>query len=111
MADLIENIPHHEVVVLREAVSVEPGKVNSLTIADQPGCKMVLKAIDKDTGIDTHTAPGDIIICVLEGTGEVVVENEHNILEQGQSIVVTKGIPHSVYGITAFKMLLIVVKD
>ncbi|WP_455235634.1 cupin domain-containing protein, partial [Senegalimassilia anaerobia] len=45
-----------------------------------------------------------------EGTGEITVNDVPHQLSAGQSIVMTSGSPHSVRGVTPFKMQLTVVK-
>ena len=67
-------------------------------------------AIDADEGMSSHAASGDALITVLEGTGEITVNDVPHQLSAGQSIVMTSGSPHSVRGVTPFKMQLTVVK-
>ena len=47
---------------------------------------------------------------MLEGTGEITVNDVPHQLNAGESIVMTAGSPHSVRGVTPFKMQLTVVK-
>ena len=103
MAELIKNVEHGKVFGLKDLVELEAGKVNSLTLSQTPGCKVTVFAIDADEGMSSHAAPGDALITVLEGTGEITVN-------AGESIVMTAGSPHSVRGVTPFKMQLTVVK-
>ena len=111
MAELIKNIEKERAFELAAAVTGEPGRVVSLTLAQTPGTKMTLFAIDADEGMSSHAAPGDAFVTVLEGTGEFTINGVPHVLEAGQSIVMPAGAPHSVRGVTAFKMLLVVVLD
>ena len=110
MVDLIKNVAHANVFALKDLVEIEPGRVNSLTLSQTPGCKMTVFAIDADEGMSSHAASGDALITVLEGVGEITVNDEPHRLSAGESIVMTSGSPHSVRGVTPFKMQLIVVK-
>lgn len=110
MAELIKNVEHANIFELKELVQFEQGKVNSLTLSQTPGCKVTVFAIDADEGMSSHAAPGDALITVLEGTGEITVCDVPYQLSAGQSIVMTAGSPHSVRGVTPFKMQLTVVK-
>lgn len=110
MEELIKNVEHSQVFGLKDLVEVEPGKVNSTTLSQTPGCKVTVLAIDADEGMSTHAAPGDALVTVLEGTGEITLNDVPHRLSAGQSIVMSAGAPHSVRGVTAFKMLLVVVK-
>ena len=108
MAELIKNVDHASIFALKDLVEIEPGRVNCLTLSQTPGCKMTVFAIDADEGMSSHAASGDALITVLEGTGEITVNDVP--LSAGQSIVMTSGSPHSVRGVTPFKMQLTVVK-
>ena len=48
------------------------------------------------------------MVTVLEGIGIFTIIGEEYILEEGQTIIMPKDEPHSVYGEEKFKMLLIV---
>lgn len=110
MAELIKNVDHASIFALKDLVEIEPGRVNSLTLSQTPGCKMTVFAIDADEGMSSHAASGDALITVLEGTGEITVNDVPHQLSAGQSIVMTSESPHSVRGVTPFKMQLTVVK-
>lgn len=109
MAGLIKNIEKETVFKLAEQVKLEGGKVNSLTLAQTPATKITVFAIDADEGMSSHAAPGDALITVLEGTGEITVNGVPHQLGAGESTVMSAGAPHAVRGITPFKMLLVVV--
>lgn len=108
--ELIKNVEHNVEFDLKGLVKLEEGRVNSLTLSQTPGCKMTVFAIDKDEGMSSHAASGDAFVTVLEGVGEFVLDGEPHQLSAGQSLVMSAGMPHSVRGVTAFKMLLVVVK-
>ena len=107
--ELIKNVEKETAFNLAGAVEAEAGKVNSLTLAQMPGVKMTLFAIDADEGMSSHSAPGDALISVLEGTGEITINGVAHEVHAGESIVMPAGSPHAVRGVTAFKMLLTVV--
>ena len=66
-------------------------------------------AFEKGEEISTHAAGGDALVTVLEGTGKFKIDGNEFILQEGESIIMPKDIPHSVYGQERFKMLLNVV--
>ena len=45
----------------------------------------------------------------LDGEGEITIDGVKYILHEGESIVLTAGLPHAVYGKDYFEMLLVVV--
>ena len=98
--ELIKNVEKEQVFALAGLVDVEEGQVVSRTLSQMPGCKITVFAIDADEGMASH---------VLEGTGEITINGAPHQLGAGESIVIPAGAPHAVHGVTAFKMLLVVV--
>lgn len=109
MSELIKNVLKESVFTLADLVQVEEGRVNSLTLSQTPATKVTLFAIDADEGMSSHAAGGDAMVNVLEGAGEITINGVAHEVGAGQSIVIPAGAPHSVHGVTAFKMLLVVV--
>lgn len=48
------------------------------------------------------------MVTVLEGVGRFTVDGEVFILEEGETLIMPKGIPHAVFGEEKFKMQLTV---
>ena len=59
--------------------------------------------------IGTHDSTGDAMVTVLEGVGEFTVDGVKYQCKAGEAIVMPAKIPHAVYAVEAFKMLLTVV--
>ena len=58
MAELIKNVEHASIFTLKDLVEIEPGRVNSLTLSQTPGCKMTVFAIDADEGMSKPRGVG-----------------------------------------------------
>ena len=54
MEALIKNVPHAQPFALSQQVDYQPGKVVSLTLAQQPGVGITLFAFDAGEAISTH---------------------------------------------------------
>ena len=109
MSELIKNVEKEEVFAPKGLVEVEPGRVNSLTLAQTPACKMTVFAIDEGEGMSSHAAGGDAMVFVQEGTAEITIKGEPHLVNAGEAIVIPAGAPHAVKAVPAFKMLLTVV--
>lgn len=109
MSELIKNLPHSTTLTLADQLNVQVGQVTSLTLAQQPDCKVTLFAIDTDEGMSSHAAPGDALILCLEGRGEITIEGVQHVLLPGQSVIMSAGAAHAVRALEPFKMLLTVV--
>ena len=45
----------------------------------------------------------------LDGIGKITLDSTEYLLHEGESIIMPAGHPHAVFGMEAFKMLLVVV--
>lgn len=109
--ELIKNVEHRMPFSVKDLVRFEESKVNSVTLAQTPGCKMTLFSFDAGEGISTHAAPGDAMAFVLEGAAEITIADEENRVEAGEAVIMPAGVPHAVKAPERFKMLLVVVKE
>lgn len=105
----IKNIPHEEIVTLRELVPCQEGQVVSRTLAQNNAVSVTLFSFAKGEEISTHRSQGDAFVTCLEGVGKITIDGKEYILKEGQSIVMPADHPHAVYGEEAFKMLLVVI--
>ena len=69
---------------------------------------LTLFSFDKGEEISAHTACGDAMATVLDGTGRFTVGGDEFFLKKGETLIMPKGIPHAVFGEERFKMLLTV---
>lgn len=105
---MYKNIEKHKMLKLKEEVKYQPGQVVSKTIVQNELVSVTIFSFDKNEEISTHASGGDALVTVLEGKGRFTVGGEVFILGEGESIIMPKDIPHSVYGEEKFKMLLVV---
>ena len=104
----MKNISKAEVMVLKDQVEYQPGQVVSRTLAQNPALSVTLFSFDKGEEISTHAAGGDAMVTVLEGKGRFTVGDEVFYVEEGETLIMPKDIPHAVYGEERFKMQLTV---
>ena len=109
MEPKMKNIPHAEVVTLREQVDYQPGQVVSKTLAQNEALSITLFAFEKGEEISAHKSGGDAFVTCLDGVGRVTIDGQPYTLREGESIVMPAGHPHAVYGEERFKVLLVVV--
>lgn len=69
---------------------------------------VTLFSFDKGEEISTHASGGDAMVTVLEGTGRFTIGGDVFILNEGETIVMPKDVPHAVFGEEKFKMELVV---
>lgn len=105
---MYKNIEKQVCLQLKDLVAYQPGQVVSKTLVQNDRVSMTLFSFDKDEEISTHSAAGDAMVTVLDGTGRFTVGGEVFILGPGETLIMPKDVPHAVYGQEPFKMQLIV---
>ena len=65
-------------------------------------------SFDKGEENSTHASEGAAMVTVLDGKGKFTIGGDVYFLEEGQTIIMPKDIPHSVFCEEKFKMLLVV---
>ncbi len=105
---MYKNIEKKTKLKLKDLVDYQDGQVVSKTLVQNDGVSMTLFSFDKGEEISTHASGGDAMVTVLEGTGRFTVDNDIFILNEGETLIMPKDIPHSVFGEEKFKMQLIV---
>lgn len=105
---MYKNIKKQASLKLKDLVEYQQGQVVSKTLVQNEYLSMTIFSFDKGEEISTHASGGDAMVTVLEGTGRFTVGGEVFILNEGETLIMPKGIPHAVYGEEKFKMQLTV---
>ncbi len=105
---MYKNIEKQVSLQLKNLVEYQKGQVVSKTLVQNEAVSMTIFSFDKGEEISTHAAGGDAMVTVLEGTGRFTVGGEVFILNEGDTLIMPKDVPHAVYGEEQFKMQLIV---
>lgn len=93
---------------LKDLVDYQAGQVVSRTLVQNASVSMTIFSFDKGEEISTHASGGDAMVTVLEGKGRFTVGGEVFILEEGETLIMPKDVPHAVFGEERFKMQLTV---
>ena len=105
---MYKNIDKQTKLTLKELVEYKEGQVVSKTLVQNDYVSMTIFSFDKGEEISTHAAGGDAMVTVLEGKGRFTVGDEVFYVEEGETLIMPKDIPHAVYGEERFKMQLTV---
>lgn len=106
--EILKNIDQKKVLDLKNLVSYSEGQVVSRTLIQNDGLGITLFAFASGEGISAHKSEGDALVIVLDGTGEVTIDDEKFTIKSGESIVMPAQHPHAIFAPENFKMLLIV---
>ena len=105
---MYKNIAKKEKLELKSLVDYQEGQVVSKTLVQNDYVSVTLFSFDKGEEISTHASGGDAMVTVLEGTGKFTIGGDVFILKEGETIIMPKDVPHTVYGQEKFKMELVV---
>lgn len=105
---MYKNIVKKEKVELKNLVAYQEGQVVSKTLVQNDYVSVTLFSFDKGEEISTHASGGDAMVTVLEGAGKFTIGGDVFILNEGETIIMPKNVPHAVYGQEKFKMELVV---
>lgn len=105
---MYKNIEKQVSLKLKELVDYQEGQIVSKTLVQNHAVSMTLFSFDKGEEISTHASGGDAMVTVLDGTGQFTVGGEVFILNEGDTLIMPKDVPHAVYGKERFKMQLVV---
>ena len=105
---MYKNIAKKEKLELKSLVDYQDGQVVSKTLVQNDYVSVTIFSFDKGEEISTHASGGDAMVTVLEGTGRFTIGGDDFILNEGETIVMPKDVPHAVFGEEKFKMELVV---
>ncbi|MFD2729172.1 cupin domain-containing protein [Enterococcus camelliae] len=106
----IERIPQKEVLDLKKLIPFGEEQIISKTLVQRSSMGMTLFSLDKNQEIATHRSNGDAMVNILSGTALIKIADETYTVTAGESIVMPATIPHSLFAVESFQMLLVVVK-
>ena len=99
------------VVNLTGLLDYQDGAVVSRTVIDKQTGTVTLFAFDEGQGLSEHTAPFDALVHVLDGEAEIKIDGNPHKVKAGEAIILPAGHPHALRAVTAFKMILTMIRS
>lgn len=99
-----------EVHVLSSQVETAADKVQFKNIFSNENGGVVLVGFKAGQKLDTHVAPAEVMVSVLEGEVEFTVLDKPHTIKAGEFMLLGAGVPHSVEAKADTKIMLIKVK-
>ena len=104
------NYKFGEVYGLLDQIELGHEKVHVKNIFETDNGGVAVLAFEAGQKLDTHLAPTEVMVVVMEGEIEFTVDGHPNDLQAGQFLLLGQDVPHSVYAKTNAKLLLVKVK-
>lgn len=92
-------------------VDYQAGSVVSKVIQKKSSGNVTLFAFDKGEFLSPHSAPYDALVHIIDGSAEVVIDEQSYFLNQNEFIIMPADIRHAVKATERFKMILIMLKS
>lgn len=106
---MFKNIDKEKNLILKNLIEYNQNQVSSKTLSQNPNVSVTLFSFDESEEISSHKSNGDAMVTILEGEAKITIGDNEYILKEGETIVMPKGIPHALFALKKFKMILIVV--
>jgi quercetin dioxygenase-like cupin family protein len=97
--------------VVNDLLAYQEGAVVSRTLIDKLAGTVTIFAFDEEQGLSEHTAPFDAMAYILDGEVEVRIAGQPFHLKAGEMIIMPANRPHALRAITAFKMMLTMIRS
>lgn len=100
-----------QILRLDELVSYQEGAVVSRTVIKRSSGTITAFAFDAGQGLSEHTAAFDALVQILEGQAEITISGHAFRLQNGDAIRLPAHQPHAIAAVSAFKMLLTMIRS
>lgn len=95
-----------KILNLKTTIEYQENSIVSKIITTNKVSSLTLFAFDKGQIIESHSAPVDAVVQVIEGEVEITISDKKFNLKEGHIILMPKGEPHELEAKTKFKMAL-----
>ncbi len=96
---------------LKNLAEYQEGAVVSKEILKKETGTVTIFAFDRGQGLSEHTAPFDALVCILDGTAEIVIAGKSNTVGEGEMIIMPAHEPHELKANEKFKMMLVMIRS
>jgi len=95
---------------LLQQIEYSKGGIISKQILKNQAGNVTLFSFDEGQGLSEHTAPFDALVQIIDGKANITIGGTPHLLESGQIIILPAQVPHAVYAVERFKMVLTMIR-
>ncbi len=100
-----------ETANLKELTDYQEGAVVSKEVLKKDTGTVTVFAFDRGQGLSEHTAPFDALVCILDGTAEIIISGKSSTVKEGEMIIMPAHEPHALKANERFKMMLVMIRS
>lgn len=98
-------IQENQVGVLRNQIECSDRVVHT-TLMQDAGGKINLVAMRRGQALSQHVAPMDVMVTVIDGSLDFIINGQSNVLRSGEFVFMAKDTPHAVNAVEDTKFML-----
>lgn len=102
---------HPEVTRIADLAAYQDGAIVSRILVKRDTGSVTLFAFGAGQELSEHTTPYDALVQVLDGEAAITIAGRPYRLTAGDTIIMPAHQPHAVKAVTAFKMLLTMIRS
>lgn len=95
---------------LKNKINYQMDSIVSKSLIKNNNGSVTLFAFDKDQMISEHKASYEVLIHIIDGECKLIIDGSEFLLKDGDHFIIKENITHSLYAISPFKMLLVMIK-
>ena len=99
-----------QAIALAALTEYQTGAIVSREVLRKATGTVTAFAFDAGQALSEHTAPFDALICVVDGTAEILIAGKPHKVGTGEMIIMPANIPHELKAVKPFKMLLVMIR-
>lgn len=99
------------VIYPKEIIDYADNGIVSRQIIKNSSGSITLFAFDKGQQLSEHSTPFDAVVQVIEGRVNIHIKGVSYLLKSSEMIIMPANIPHAVFAVERFKMLLTMIKE
>jgi quercetin dioxygenase-like cupin family protein len=103
--------PKGEAFNLQDHIEYAAGSVVSKTLIKKEIGNITLFAFDQGQGLSEHTAPFDAVVHILDGSAEITIGGQPQMVNAGEMLIMPANISHALQAKERFKMLLVMIRS
>ncbi len=94
---------------LNEELPIVEGSTTSRTLLDNPLLRVVMFTFDTGQLLTTHSSPRAVVVTILEGQMEFVLDGEPHLMDAGDILYMAPDAPHALTAKSPCRMQLVMV--
>ena len=100
-----------QAIPLAALTEYQAGAIVSREVLRKPTGTVTAFAFDAGQALSEHTAPFDALVCVVDGTAEILIADKPHKVATGEMIIMPANKPHAINALGRFKMLLVMIRS